>query len=47
MHQRYGTRQFTFKDDSLTVNRKRVMEFYIMLMNEGIKLIGIVTHGSI
>ena len=38
VHQRYGTRQFTFKDDSFTVNRKRVMEFCNMLMNEGIKI---------
>ena len=26
---RYGTHQFTFKDDSFTVNRKRVMEFVV------------------
>ncbi len=25
--EKYGTKQFTFKDDSFTVNRKRVMEF--------------------
>ncbi len=30
----YGTRQFTFKDDSFMVNRQRVMEFCDRLMKE-------------
>lgn len=35
---KYGTRQFTFKDDSFTVNRKRVMEFCDKLIKEKIKI---------
>ena len=35
---RYGTRQFTFKDDSFTVNRKRVVEFCHTLMDSGLKI---------
>ncbi len=35
---RHGTRQFTFKDDSFTVNRKRVMEFCNNLMEAGLKV---------
>ncbi|NUO08241.1 MAG: radical SAM protein [Candidatus Brocadia sp.] len=35
---RYKTRQFTFKDDSFTVNRKRVMEFCNQLTDAGIKI---------
>jgi radical SAM superfamily enzyme YgiQ (UPF0313 family) len=38
VHRRYGTRQFTFKDDSFTVNRKRVMEFCNRLIDTGIKI---------
>ena len=38
VQQRYRTRQFTFKDDSFTVNRKRVMEFCHLLMDAGIKI---------
>ncbi len=38
VHHRYGTRQFTFKDDSFTVNRKRVLEFCDRLMTEGVKI---------
>ncbi len=38
VHRRYGTRQFTFKDDSFTVNRKRVMEFCNALINTGMKI---------
>ena len=38
VHQRFGTRQFTFKDDSFTVNRKRVMDFCNKLMDTGIKI---------
>ena len=37
IHQ-YDTRQFTFKDDSFTVNRKRVMEFCDKLIKEKIKI---------
>jgi len=33
---RYGTRQFTFKDDSFTVNRKRVIEFCNTLKAENL-----------
>lgn len=32
----YGTRQFTFKDDSFTVNRKRVLEFCDKLIKENL-----------
>ncbi len=35
---RYKTRQFTFKDDSFTVNRKRVLEFCSALVDENIKI---------
>ena len=35
---KYGTRQFTFKDDSFTVNRKRVLEFCDRLINEDIRI---------
>jgi radical SAM superfamily enzyme YgiQ (UPF0313 family) len=35
---RYGTQQFTFKDDSFTVNRKRIMEFCDRLINENIDI---------
>lgn len=38
VQQRYGTRQFTFKDDSFTVNRKRVMEFCHLLTDGGTKI---------
>lgn len=38
VHQRYGARQFTFKDDSFTVNRKRVLEFCDALLDDGIKI---------
>lgn len=38
VHQRYGTRQFTFKDDSFTVNRKRVIDFCNKLMDADIKI---------
>lgn len=38
VHRRYGTRQFTFKDDSFTVNKKRVMEFCSKLMATGIRI---------
>lgn len=38
VHHRYGTRQFTFKDDSFTVNRKRVMEFCNKLIDAGMKV---------
>jgi len=38
VHERYGTHQFTFKDDSFTVNRKRVMEFCNGLMDADIKI---------
>ncbi len=38
VYRRYGTRQFTFKDDSFTVNRKRVMEFCTRLIDTGIKV---------
>lgn len=34
----YGTRQFTFKDDSFTVNRKRVLEFCDRLIEENIRI---------
>ncbi|MGQ3684860.1 MAG: B12-binding domain-containing radical SAM protein [Candidatus Loosdrechtia sp.] len=34
----YGTRQFTFKDDSFTIQRKRVLEFCDMLLSKGIKI---------
>lgn len=33
--EKYGTKQFTFKDDSFTVNRKRVVEFCEKLIKEG------------
>ncbi len=35
---RYNTQQFTFKDDSFTVNRQRVMEFCNRLKNENIDI---------
>jgi anaerobic magnesium-protoporphyrin IX monomethyl ester cyclase len=35
---RYGTTQFTFKDDSFTVNRKRVHEFCDRLIDKKIKI---------
>jgi len=35
---KYGTRQFTFKDDSFTVNRKRVLELCDRLINEDIRI---------
>lgn len=34
----YGTTQFTFKDDSFTVNRRRVHEFCDRLIKENIKI---------
>ena len=34
----YGTRQFTFKDDTFTVNRKRVLEFCDRLIEEKIRI---------
>lgn len=34
----FGTRQFTFKDDSFTVNRKRVLEFCDSLLEAGLKI---------
>ena len=34
--ERYRTRQFTFKDDSFTVNRKRTMDFCRRLISEGL-----------
>lgn len=38
VHSRFGTRQFTFKDDSFTVNRKRVMEFCHTLRDADLKI---------
>ncbi|OQZ01343.1 MAG: hypothetical protein B6D35_03420 [Candidatus Brocadia sp. UTAMX2] len=38
VHLRFGTRQFTFKDDSFTVNRKRVVEFCDILLEAGLKI---------
>ncbi|KAA0249759.1 MAG: radical SAM protein [Candidatus Jettenia sp. AMX1] len=38
VYQRYGTRQFTFKDDSFTIHRKRVLEFCDCLSDAGIKI---------
>ncbi|TVM03552.1 MAG: hypothetical protein CV087_04370 [Candidatus Brocadia sp. WS118] len=38
VHLCFGTRQFTFKDDSFTVNRKRVMEFCKMLLEADLKI---------
>lgn len=38
VRRRYKTRQFTFKDDSFTVNRKRVLEFCNALVDEDIKI---------
>lgn len=38
VHHQYGTRQFTFKDDSFTVNKKRVMEFCNKLISTDIKI---------
>ncbi|MBM4054159.1 MAG: radical SAM protein [Planctomycetes bacterium] len=38
VYERYGTHQFTFKDDSFTVNRKRVMEFCEALIKLGISV---------
>ncbi len=35
---RYNTQQFTFKDDSFTVNRQRVMEFCNRLKNENVDI---------
>lgn len=37
VYHHYGTRQFTFKDDSFTVNRTRVMEFCNKFIDTGIK----------
>ena len=37
VQKRYGTHQFTFKDDSFTVNRKRVLEFCDKLIQSGLK----------
>ncbi|MFH1379290.1 MAG: radical SAM protein [bacterium] len=34
----YGTRQFTFKDDSFTIDRKRVVEFCEALLRSNIKI---------
>jgi len=34
----YGTKQFAFKDDTFTVNRKRVLELANRLMKESIKI---------
>lgn len=34
----FGTRQFTFKDDSFTVHKKRVLEFCDKLMRLGLKI---------
>lgn len=34
----YGTTQFTLKDDTFTINRKRVMEFCDRLIKENIKI---------
>jgi anaerobic magnesium-protoporphyrin IX monomethyl ester cyclase len=34
----YGTHQFTFKDDSFTVQRKRVLEFCDRLLSTGLKI---------
>lgn len=34
----YGTKQFTFKDDSFTVNRKRVLEFCDRLIKENLNI---------
>jgi len=36
--EKYGTKQFTFKDDSFTVSRKRVIEFSERLIKEGFKI---------
>ena len=38
VRRRYKTRQFTFKDDSFTVNRKRVVEFCSALLDENVKI---------
>jgi len=38
VHEKYGTRQFTFKDDSFTVNKKRVMEFCERIKKSGINI---------
>lgn len=35
---KYGTRQFTFKDDSFTVNKKRVLQLCDRLIKEKIKI---------
>ncbi|MBN1804551.1 MAG: radical SAM protein [Sedimentisphaerales bacterium] len=35
---RYGTRQFTFKDDSFTVSKKRVLQICDRLINENIDI---------
>lgn len=35
---RYGTTQFSFKDDSFTVNKARVMAFCDALMREGLRI---------
>jgi tRNA A37 methylthiotransferase MiaB len=36
--QRYGTKQFEFKDDTFTLNRKRTMEFCERLISEKLKI---------
>ena len=36
--EKYGTTQFTFKDDSFTLNKKRVYEFCHALINEKFKI---------
>ncbi len=38
VHRRFGARQFTFKDDSFTVNRKRVLEFCNRVIDMDIKI---------
>jgi len=36
--QKYGAKQFAFKDDSFTLNKKRVVEFCDVFATEGIKI---------
>lgn len=38
VNERYGTHQFTFKDDSFTVSKKRVAEFCDALLKVGLKV---------
>ncbi|MCF6148612.1 MAG: radical SAM protein [Candidatus Kuenenia sp.] len=38
VYEKYGTHQFTFKDDSFTVNRKRVTEFCEAILKQGLKI---------